>query len=126
MPFRNLCAPQSSKNLLLLSVALAAGRCGLTLALLRLPGLFRCLLGGDGLGTVVLGHGLHNGLLLLRLNDGDGVGESLGWAGLALGVGAAHNLDLDTKHTLAEQNVAGGVVNEVLGGLTGVDHETIL
>lgn len=118
--------PQQSINLLLLRVALTSSWLGLALALLGLPGLFRSLLSSDGLGTVVLRHGLDNGLLLLGLDDGNGVGEGLGWAGLALGVGAAHDLDLDTEHTLAEQDVASGVVDEVLGGLTRVDHETVL
>ena len=113
-------------NLLLLRVTLTTSWLGLALALLGLPGLLCGLLSSDGLGAVVLRHGLDNGLLLLGLDDGDGVGQSLGWAGLALGVGAAHYLNLDTEDTLAEQDVAGSVVNEVLGGLTGVDHETVL
>ena len=93
-------------------------------ALLGVPGILRSL-GLDGLGTVVLRDGLENSLLLLGLDDGDGVGESLLGAGLALGVGAAHDLDLDTEDTLAEENVTGGVVDEVLSGLTGVDHEAV-
>lgn len=44
---------------------------------------------------------------------------------LALGIGTAHDLDLDTENTLSEENVTSGRVNEVLGGLTGVDHESI-
>lgn len=87
-----------------------------------------CVLAGldlSGLGTIVLADGLDDGLLLLGLDDGDGVGERLLGTGLALGVGAAHDLDLDTENTLAEQDVASGVVNEVLGGLTGVDHEAV-
>lgn len=82
-------------------------------------------LGLGGLSTVVLAHGLENGLLLLGLDDGDGVGESLLGAGLALGVGAAHDLDLDTQDTLSEEDVAGGGVDEVLGGLARVDHEAV-
>jgi hypothetical protein len=78
-----------------------------------------------GLSAVVLANGLENSLLLLGLDDGDGVRESLLGAGLALGVGATHDLDLDTQDTLAEENVTGGVVNEVLGGLTRVDHEAV-
>ena len=35
------------------------------------------------------------------------------------------HLDLDTKDTLSEHDVPDGVVNEVLSGLTGVDHETV-
>jgi hypothetical protein len=78
-----------------------------------------------GLSTVVLGHGLDDALLLLGLDDGDGVRERLLGTGLALGVRAAHDLDLDTQDTLAEQDVAGGAVNEVAGGLTRVDHEAV-
>jgi len=110
--------------LLLLSVALS-GRSLTTLLLLGEPLLLGGLLGSDGLGTVVLRHGLDNGLLLLGLDDGDGVGERLGGAGLALGVGAAHDLDLDTQDTLSEEDVAGSVVDEVVGGLTRVDHESV-
>lgn len=82
-------------------------------------------LGLGGLSTVVLAHGLENSLLLLGLDDGDGVGESLLGTGLALGVGAAHDLDLDTQHTLSEEDVASSVVDEVLGGLTRVNHESV-
>ncbi|KAB8343274.1 hypothetical protein FH972_022862 [Carpinus fangiana] len=78
------------------------------------------------LGAVVLGHGLHDALLLLGLNDGDGVGECLLGTALALGVGTAHDLDLDTEHTLTQEDVTGGRVDKVLGRLTGVDHEAIL
>ena len=35
------------------------------------------------------------------------------------------HLNLDTKDTLSEHDVPDGVVNEVLSGLTGVDHETV-
>lgn len=87
-----------------------------------------CVLGGlvlGGLSAVVLTHGLDNSLLLLGLDDGNGIGESLLGTSLALGVGTTHDLDLDTQDTLAEQDVAGGVVNEVLSGLTGVDHEAV-
>lgn len=78
-----------------------------------------------GLGTVVLADGLDDGGLLLGVEDGDGVGQGLLGTGLALGVGAAHDLDLDTQDTLAEQDVTGGAVDELLGGLTRVDHETV-
>jgi hypothetical protein len=78
-----------------------------------------------GLGTVVLAHRLDDVLLLLGLNDGDGVGQRLLGTSLALGVGAAHDLDLDTQDTLAQKNVAGGAVDELAGGLTRVDHEAV-
>lgn len=35
------------------------------------------------------------------------------------------HLDLDTEDTLSEENVSNGLVHEVLGRLTGVDHETV-
>jgi hypothetical protein len=35
------------------------------------------------------------------------------------------HLNLDTQNTLSEQNVSDGLVNEVLGRLTRVDHETV-
>jgi hypothetical protein len=110
---------------LLLSVTLG-GTLGLGGLLLSQTLLLSGLLGGKGLGAVVLRHGLENGLLLLGLDDGDRVGEGLLGAGLALGVGTTHDLDLDTEDTLAEENVASGRVDELLGGLTGVDHETVL
>ena len=78
-----------------------------------------------GLSAVVLADGLENSLLLLGLDDGDGIGQRLLGAGLALRVRAAHDLDLDTQDTLAEKDMAGGRVDEVLGGLTGVDHEAV-
>lgn len=109
--------PSSSHHLL--------GSSGLSLGLLSDASVLASLLGSSGLGAVVLGHGLENGLLLLGVNDGDGVGKSLLGAGLALGVRAAHNLDLDTEDTLAEQDVAGGGVDEVVLGLTRVDHEAV-
>lgn len=79
----------------------------------------------SGLGAVVLADGLEHGDLLLGVEDGDSIGKGGRGAGLALGVGATHDLDLDTEDTLAEQNVTGGAVDEVLGGLTRVDHEAI-
>lgn len=35
------------------------------------------------------------------------------------------HLDLDTQDTLPEHDVPDGVVNEILSGLTGVDHEAV-
>ena len=111
---------------MLLLLLLGSGLLALLLTLLSGTLGLGGLLGSGGLGTVVLGHGLDDALLLLGLDDGDRVGESLLGTSLALGVGTAHDLDLDTENTLAEEDVASGVVNEVLGGLTGVDHETVL
>lgn len=98
----------------------------LTLCLLLLcPGSLSRGLDLGGLGAVVLRDGLDDRGLVLGLEDGDGVGQGLLGAGLALGVGAAHDLDLDTEDTLAEEDVTGGAVDELLGGLTGVDHEAV-
>lgn len=106
---------------------LLSGGLGLLLSGTLLLGNSRILagLGLGGLGTVVLADGLENSSLLLGLDDGDGVRERLLGAGLALGVGAAHDLDLDTQDTLSEQDVAGGAVDEVLCGLARVDHEAV-
>lgn len=79
----------------------------------------------SSLGTVVLRDGLGDGGLLLGVENGDSVRQRLLGTSLALGVGAAHDLDLDTQHTLAEQDVTSGAVDEVLGGLARVDHEAI-
>ena len=35
------------------------------------------------------------------------------------------HLDLDTEDTLPEHDVTDGIVDKVLSGLTGVDHETV-
>lgn len=112
----------STASILLLS---SRGSLLLSTSLLLLAGSLSSSLGSGGLSTVVLAHRLNDGGLLLGVDDGDGVGERLLGAGLALGVRAAHDLDLDTKDTLAEENVASGAVDEVLSGLTGVDHEAV-
>ena len=103
---------------------LLLGSLRLAALLLSCPDVLRSL-GLGGLGAVVLADGLEDGLLLLGLDDGDGVGQGLLGTGLALGVGAAHDLDLDAQHALAEQHVAGGAVDELLGRLARVDHEAV-
>ena len=115
----------SLKTTVELLLLLSGGGLLLLTGLLLLAGSLSGSLGSGGLSAVVLAHGLDNRGLLLGLDDGDGVRERLLGAGLALGVAAAHDLDLDTEHTLAEQDVAGGAIDEVLGGLAGVDHEAI-
>jgi len=87
-----------------------------------------CLLGRGGNlggGTSRLGDGGEDGSLLLGLEDGDSVGEREGLASSSFGVPALHDLDLDTENTLLHENVTNGLVNKVLDGLTGVDHETV-
>lgn len=93
--------------------------------LLLLAGSLSSGLNLSSLGTVILADGLENGLFLLGVDDGDGIGKGLLGTGLALGVGAAHDLDLDTEDTLAKQDVSCRTVDEVLSGLTGVDHEAV-
>lgn len=105
------------------TLVLLGGTLHLLLLLLELSSL-------SSLGTVVHGLGFAHGLLVLGLDDDDRVGQALaGTLGLTGGVRrrrrGAHDLDLDTEHTLPEQDVASGVVDEVLGGLTGVDHEAV-
>lgn len=88
----------------------------------------RLLLGrssGSGFSAIVLAHGLNNRGLLLRLNDSDDIRKSLLGAGLAIRVAAAHDLDLDTEHTLTEQDVTGGSVDELTSWLARVDHEAV-
>lgn len=126
LPTRATLTARSSFCTILLLGELSRGLLALLLGLLGQPLLLSGLLGGNSLGTVVLRHGLDDGLLLLGLDDGDRVREGLLGAGLALRVGAAHDLDLDTKDTLAEENVAGGSVDEVVSGLAGVNHEAVL
>ncbi len=88
--------------------------------------------------------GLNNNLVKRRLQNLDGVGERLARTKLTLGVPALHTVrsnklrknhsianrsnshfDLDSKDTLPEHDVPDGVVDEVLSGLTGVDHEAV-
>jgi hypothetical protein len=97
----------------------------LTTLLLSNSGVLSSLSGLGGLSAVVLADRLEDSLLLLGLDNGDSVRESLLGTGLALRVGAAHDLDLDTQDTLSEENVTGSVVDEVLGGLTRVNHEAV-
>lgn len=81
---------------------------------------------GDSLdrGVLVVGSDLDD-TLGLGFGDLDIVGEVLGGTLSAGGVGRLHNLDLDTEHTLSEENVSDGVVNKVTSGLTRVDHEAL-
>jgi hypothetical protein len=97
----------------------------LTTLLLSNSGILSSLSSLGGLSAVVLADGLENSLLLLGLDNGNGVREGLLGTRLAFRVGAAHDLDLDTQNTLSEEDVTGSVVNEVLGGLTRVNHEAV-
>jgi len=73
---------------------------------------------GDGLGLL-------GDLLLLWLKNVNVVWKVDLWTSLASWVGWEHDLDQETEHTLAEQDVADSAVNELAVWLTGVDHEAI-
>lgn len=62
---------------------------------------------------------------LLGLDDLDDIGEGVGGALLSFGVRRQHDLDLDTEDTLLEEHVTNTNVDEVLGGLTGLDHVAV-
>jgi hypothetical protein len=72
-----------------------------------------------------LGDGLSDDGLLLGLEDADDIRKVLLGTSSASGVVVKHDLDLDTKDTLAKKDVTNSSVNEVAGGLTRVDHETV-
>jgi len=113
--------PACAQLLFLLSEFLLA----LSSVLFSHPSILSSLLSSKSLGAIVLRHRLDDRLLFLGVDDGDGVGEGLLGTGLAFGVATAHDLDLDTQDTLSEEDVAGSSVNEVVDGLTGVDHEAV-
>mmetsp|Transcript_12834 Transcript_12834/g.23324 ORF Transcript_12834/g.23324 Transcript_12834/m.23324 type:complete len:327 (+) Transcript_12834:172-1152(+) len=65
-------------------------------------------------------------LLFLRLQHGNDVRLGDGASGSALRIVRKHNLNLNTEHTLLELDVAGGLVDVVVGGVTGGDHVSVL
>lgn len=58
----------------------------------------------------------------MNVND---IGQGLLGTLLAVRIRLKHDLDLDTEHTLAQQYVADGNVDEVTCRLARVDHETV-
>ena len=74
---------------------------------------FHCLC-FDVLGDLRDGVAFGGEHLILGFDDGDGVGEGHAGTGLSGGVMLEHNLNLDTKHTLVQHNVADGAVNVLL------------
>jgi hypothetical protein len=80
--------------------------------------------GSSGLAEV-LGDGLSDSGLLLGLKDADDIRKVLSGTVSASGIPLEHDLDLDTKDTLAKKDVANSSVDEIASGLTGVDHETV-
>merc|ERR1712019_174542 len=63
--------------------------------------------------------------LLLRLHDGDVVGQRPLRSNLAAGVPGQHNLDLDSQDSLPEEDVSAGHVDVLIDGISGVDHQTV-
>merc|ERR1719150_2246369 len=86
-----------------------------------------------GLGVTRLvrlgGLGLREGVgwqgLLLGLHDGHVVGKRLLGPGLASGVERQHDLDLDSKNTLPQEDVPARGVDVVVDGVSGVDHQAV-
>jgi len=73
----------------------------------------------------LFGRRLGHVLLLWWVGNVDEVRERLLGAGLAFGIRTLHDLNLYTEHTLPEHDVPDGMVDEINGRLTGVDHETV-
>lgn len=63
--------------------------------------------------------------LFFRLDDGNIVGQWAFWSDLSGGIPWKHNLDLDTQHSLTQQNVTCGGVDVVVAGVTRVNHQAI-
>jgi hypothetical protein len=80
--------------------------------------------GSSGLAEV-LGNGLSDGSFLLGFQNGDNIGKVVSGTGSASGIILQHDLDLDTKDTLTEEDVTDSSLDEVTSGLTRVNHETI-
>ena len=93
-------------------------------------------------GLTLLRRWLNDDLVNGRLEDLYGVRQRLLGADLAFRIPALHakesvrkaifekytlclHLDLDTKDTLPEHDVSDSIVNEILSGLTRVDHEAV-
>jgi len=63
--------------------------------------------------------------LLLRIMDLNNIREGPGDVSSDSGVPRKHDGDLDAEHALAKEDVTGGNVDEVFGGLTSLDHVTV-
>ncbi len=88
----------------------------------------RSSLDGGRTGCKRLGGGrgdCGDGHVLLGVDDGDDVRERLLGAENALWVPVAHDLDLDAKDSLAQEDGAHGRIHKVVHRLAGVDHESV-
>ena len=63
---------------------------------------------------------------LLGLVDGDDIGERLLGSQSALRVGGLHDLHLHSQHTLLHEDVTHSHIDELLAGVTGLDHVSLL
>lgn len=96
-----------------------------SISLFFLVGSFSSSLGSGGFSIVVLVYRLNDGGFFFGVNDGDGVGERFLGVGFVFGVRVVYDFDFDIKDILVEENVVGGVVDEVFSGLIGVDYEVV-
>ena len=58
--------------------------------------------------------------------DSDDIRKVLLRTNSAFRIGGLHDLDLDTEHTLLDEDVADSLIDEFLAGITGLDHVTLL
>jgi len=63
--------------------------------------------------------------LLLGLHNGNVVWQGLLGSSLAIRVPRQHDLYFDSKYSLSEEHVTRSGVNIIVGGLSGVDHQTV-
>lgn len=83
----------------------------------------RCSNGGRSARSEILAGWQGGRSVVLGVHEADRIGEGHLGAEDALRIPVLHDLDLDTEDTLAEQDVADGIVNEIAARLTGMDHE---
>ena len=64
--------------------------------------------------------------VLLGLVDGDHIGQVLSRTSLALRIHRLHDLHLHSEHTLLDEDVADSLIDELLAGITGLNHVSLL
>ena len=64
--------------------------------------------------------------VFLGFVDSDNIGKILLGTDSTSGIGGLHNLDLDTEHTLLDEDMADSFIDEFLASVTGLDHVTFL
>jgi len=86
-------------------------------------------LSGDLLGlSLLLGNTVRGGgfVVLLRLENSDHIGLGCLGSGLSGKIPGKHNRYLHSENSLSEEDVTEGSVYVVGGGVTGLDHVTVL